>query len=191
MILKPANVFLTHTEEGDLLDEAARLSASRMARRIVKKDAKNPGDARRRLTMKGLVLGSPAYMSPEQAMAESPDVRSDVWSLAVLAFEALAGVTPFNAKGPGRDHPPHLQLPSDQAARRDAGGVRGSSRRCSIRLSRPTSASAIRRRSVLRDRSAAALPTPAKRLAADRPALTERSVRRPRTESRRSTESVS
>jgi len=95
--LKPANVFFTKTEEGDLLVKLLDFGIAQMARRIVKpKDGKD--SAPTRLTIKGLVLGSPAYMSPEQAMAESPDHRADVWSLAVVAFEALAGVAPFFAK---------------------------------------------------------------------------------------------
>jgi serine/threonine-protein kinase len=94
--LKPANVFFTKTEEGDLLVKILDFGIAQMARRIVKpKDGSDKAPTR--LTIKGLVLGSPAYMSPEQAMAESPDYRADVWSLAVVAFEALAGVGPFHA----------------------------------------------------------------------------------------------
>jgi serine/threonine-protein kinase len=94
--LKPANVFFTKTEEGDLLVKLLDFGIAQMARRIVKpKDGSDKAPTR--LTVKGLVLGSPAYMSPEQAMAESPDQRADVWSLAVVAFEALAGVAPFFA----------------------------------------------------------------------------------------------
>ena len=94
--LKPANVFFTQTEEGDLLVKLLDFGIAQMARRIVKpKDGKDKAPTR--LTIKGMVLGSPAYMSPEQAMAESPDQRADVWSLAVVAFESLAGVAPFFA----------------------------------------------------------------------------------------------
>ena len=88
--LKPANVFLTHDEEGALVVKVLDFGIARMGSTP---KARTPT----RLTMKGLVLGSPGYMSPEQAMAESPDTRSDVWSLAVVAFEALAGVTPFHS----------------------------------------------------------------------------------------------
>ena len=95
--LKPANVFVTKTEDGELLVKLLDFGIARMAQRIVK-TKENAGRAPTRLTMKGLVLGSPAYMSPEQAMAESPDARADVWSLAVVAYEALAGVAPFHAK---------------------------------------------------------------------------------------------
>ena len=44
------------------------------------------------------IMGSPAYMSPEQILNEEIDNRSDVFSLAVVAFEALAGVRPFEGE---------------------------------------------------------------------------------------------
>lgn len=43
-------------------------------------------------------VGSPGYMSPEQALGERVDHRSDVWALAVVAFTTLCGKEPFTAE---------------------------------------------------------------------------------------------
>ena len=40
-------------------------------------------------------MGTPAYMSPEQLLGESPAVSWDLWALAVVAYETLSGATPF------------------------------------------------------------------------------------------------
>jgi eukaryotic-like serine/threonine-protein kinase len=49
------------------------------------------------LTQGGTIIGTPAYMAPEQLRGESVDGRADVYSLAVLTFEALTGRLPFGA----------------------------------------------------------------------------------------------
>jgi len=161
--LKPANVFFTKTEEGDLLVKLLDFGIAQMARRIVKpKDGSDKAPTR--LTIKGLVLGSPAYMSPEQAMAESPDQRSDVWSLAVVAFEALAGVAPFFAKDSDETilricnfQPTPLRKVMPEASEElEAVFKRAFSSRLEDRFQTATSFAGT---------LAAALPTPARRLA--------------------------
>ena len=61
-------------------------------------------------TMAGQVIGTPAYMSPEQVMASSVDTRSDVYSLGVMLYEILVGALPADAEASA----------SDPVARREA-----------------------------------------------------------------------
>jgi tetratricopeptide (TPR) repeat protein/predicted Ser/Thr protein kinase len=49
------------------------------------------------LTQAGAVMGTPAYMSPEQAKGMPVDARSDVFALGIICYEMLSGVLPFKA----------------------------------------------------------------------------------------------
>jgi serine/threonine protein kinase len=51
-----------------------------------------------RITRTGYLVGSPAYMSPEQARSSSVDCRSDIYSLGCVMYEALSGSLPFEAE---------------------------------------------------------------------------------------------
>ena len=75
--LKPENAFLTR-------DGRVRLADFGIA---------HVGDST--LTRVGMVLGTPAYMSPEQVRGEAVDARSDVFSLGAIAYELLTGTNPF------------------------------------------------------------------------------------------------
>ena len=84
--LKPRNVFLARV--GD--DEVVKVCDFGIAKEL------RPGEiAARDETATGTLLGSPHYMSPEQARGGRVDQRSDLWSMGVLAFEALTGRRPF------------------------------------------------------------------------------------------------
>jgi serine/threonine protein kinase len=90
--LKPDNVFICKDEP-----EYAKVLDFGVAK--VKKGAL--GEATGFGTQTGLMLGTPYYMSPEQAQAKVIDPRTDLWSIGVVAFEALLGRRPFQADSLG------------------------------------------------------------------------------------------
>jgi len=61
------------------------------------------------LTMTGLVVGTPEYMSPEQISGKVVDHRTDIYSLGVIAFEMLTGAVPFRGDTPISIGFKHLQ----------------------------------------------------------------------------------
>jgi serine/threonine protein kinase len=62
------------------------------------------------LTRVGSILGTPLYMSPEQCRSEPLDSRSDIYSLGVIAYQMLAGQTPF-AGDPQSVMQQHIEAP--------------------------------------------------------------------------------
>lgn len=91
--LKPENVMLAdHYGEADSV-KVLDFGIARFA---------DPGTAteQRSLTRTGLVVGTPAYVSPEAATGEKADERADLYSLGVLIYHLLVGELPFDDSNP-------------------------------------------------------------------------------------------
>jgi Tol biopolymer transport system component len=87
--LKPSNVKVSRGGRVKVLDFG-------IARRLGPRA--NGGVASATLTQEGAVLGTAAYMSPEQARGEAVDERTDVWALGCLLYEMLAGRRAFEGR---------------------------------------------------------------------------------------------
>ncbi len=93
--LKPDNVMVTPTGSVKLLDFGL---AKPIGTREVPLDS-DTTDHSDIVTVEGRVLGTPSYMSPEQAKGDPVDQRSDIFSFGVVLYEMLGGRKPFVATG--------------------------------------------------------------------------------------------
>ena len=82
--IKPSNILI----HGDGTPVLADFGLAKMA------------ESARKLTASGMVLGTPEYMSPEQAAGQQIGPPSDIYSLGIVAYEMLTGRVPFQADTP-------------------------------------------------------------------------------------------
>jgi serine/threonine-protein kinase len=85
--LKPENVFLARTDDGAIQPKLVDFGVAKLEL-----------PQAHRITQSGALLGSPLYMSPEQARGDDVDHRADVWALGVVLYEAITGRPPFEGK---------------------------------------------------------------------------------------------
>jgi eukaryotic-like serine/threonine-protein kinase len=97
--VKPGNVFLALEPDGRVFPKLVDFGVSQT--REWGSSSSHDG---------GEVVGTPLYMSPEQARGEDVDARSDVFGVGVLLYECLSGTNPFGATGPDDD--PHSCSPA-------------------------------------------------------------------------------
>ncbi|MCL4749885.1 MAG: serine/threonine protein kinase [Myxococcales bacterium] len=70
-----------------------------------------PADKQTKLTQQGIVLGTPPYMSPEQLAGKELDLRSDIYSLGIIAYEMITGGLPFEGETPWQWATQHMTVP--------------------------------------------------------------------------------
>jgi serine/threonine protein kinase/Tol biopolymer transport system component len=93
--LKPANVMIASEEKVKILDFGLAKALSDETQSI---DSSQSPTLTEAMTQPGVILGTAAYMSPEQAKGKSVDKRADIWAFGCLLYECLAGKKAFEGE---------------------------------------------------------------------------------------------
>ena len=93
--IKPSNILIADNENVKVLDFGLSKQVENTTLKNNPAFGSNSLEATR--TQKGVILGTPLYLSPEQALGKKVDVRSDIFSLGTLLYESITGKLPFYA----------------------------------------------------------------------------------------------
>lgn len=114
--LKPENIFLTQISGESDFVKVVDFGIAKLAMPEMQDAETEEG---RKLTVEGDTVGTPTYMSPEQAAGGTVDARSDLYALGVMMYEMAAGEPPFDAEEPAQLMREHIfkevpDLPDEQ-----------------------------------------------------------------------------
>ena len=96
--LKPGNVFLARNKHGRIVPKLLDFGIARVRGPV--RAAVATGPIPTPTTQAGMILGTPAYMSPEQARGEAVTKASDLFSFGAMLFECVTGEVPFDGVNP-------------------------------------------------------------------------------------------
>jgi eukaryotic-like serine/threonine-protein kinase len=93
--LKPANVMITEGDKVKILDFGLAKALSDEAQSV---DSSQSPTLTEAMTRPGVILGTAAHMSPEQAKGKAADKRADIWAWGCILYECLTGGRPFEGE---------------------------------------------------------------------------------------------
>jgi tetratricopeptide (TPR) repeat protein len=96
--LKPHNILVGEFGETVVIDWGLAKDLSRAEPDADRDDASAPGSVDRAETVAGSVIGTPAYMPPEQATGATVDERADVYALGAILYQVLTGAAPYRGR---------------------------------------------------------------------------------------------